>query len=389
MVVAMKGWSPVATTAVESTPPGKLVGATLSCMEVELHTKNADKEAQDSAQTTQYALFLFGGDDADGKQTNALHVFYLQEKRWVVPRTLGSAPARRSRHTATVVSGEVSGGSKGQLLLVFGGVGASNAMSMLDPATMEWSLPPTRSKEVKATKSKKKKGSKDDATSASTQLPCPRFGHSAATFEQTLYVFGGQDHKGPLGELYALKLPESPMEWSCCEVGGYPPPPAANHACAVVRDHLLLICGDDSWEGHLWAARLRGPLTWFRSAVSEFPLLGVQRHSAAAFVTPRPHRREEVLVFGGVIGRDIVDIFMTLDTRTWEETEAVLPQERWKEVEARLKAKGLEEHEINQHKTDWQVRADTRAELPHLSRISPRISSRISPISFASLIRTK
>ena len=132
------------------------------------------------------------------------------------------------------------------------------------------------------------------------------------------------------------------------------------------RDHLLLICGDDSWEGHLWAARLRGPLTWFRSAVSEFPLLGVQRHSAAAFVTPRPHRREEVLVFGGVIGRDIVDIFMTLDTRTWEETEAVLPQERWKEVEARLKAKGLEEHEINQHKTDWQVRAATRCQLPHL-----------------------
>ena len=83
-----------------------------------------------------------------------------------------------------------------------------------------------------------------------------------------------------------------------------------------------------------------------------------------------------MLVFGGVIGRDIVDIFMTLDTRTWEETEAVLPQERWKEVEARLKAKGLEEHEINQHKTDWQVRAAaTRCRL----RISPASHPHLTP----------
>jgi hypothetical protein len=90
-----------------------------------------------------------------------------------------------------------------------------------------------------------------------------------------------------------------------------------------------------------------------------------------------------------VIGRDIVDIFMTLDTRTWEETEAVLPQERWKEVEARLKAKGLEEHEINQHKTDWQVRAATRCQLPHLSRISSASHPASHPASPASLIRTK
>ena len=262
----MKGWSPVATTAVDSTPPGKLVGATLSCMEVELHTKNADKEAQDSAQTTQYALFLFGGDDADGKQTNALHVFYLQEKRWVVPRTLGSAPARRSRHTATVVSGEVSGGSKGQLLLVFGGVGVERGVDARpgDDGVVA-AADALEGGEGDQIQEEGQQGRRDLGVDAAA---VPRFGHSAATFEQTLYVFGGQDHKGPLGELYALKLPESPMEWSCCEVGGYPPPPAANHACAVVRDHLLLICGDDSWEGHLWAARLRGPLTWFRSAVS-------------------------------------------------------------------------------------------------------------------------
>ena len=81
MVAAMKGWAPVATTAVESEPPGKRVGATLSCMEVELHTKNSElnKEAADagSAHELQYALFLFGGDDADGKQTNSLHVLSL------------------------------------------------------------------------------------------------------------------------------------------------------------------------------------------------------------------------------------------------------------------------------------------------------------------------
>ena len=301
----------------------------------------------------------------------------------MVPRTLGSAPARRSRHTATVVSGEVSGGSKGQLLLVFGGVGASNAVSMLDPATMEWSLPPTRSKEVKATKSKKKKGSKDDATSASAQLPRPRFGHSPPRSSRRSTSSAARTTRARSASCTRSSARVS--DGVVVAGGRYPQPPAANHArrrprppAAHLRRRQL--------GGHLWAARLRGPLTWFRSAVSEFPLLGVQRHSAAAFVTPRPHRREEVLVFGGVIGRDIVDIFMTLDTRTWEETEAVLPQERWKEVEARLKAKGLEEHEINQHKTEWQVRPDApRAARSHISHISPHIS----PISPASLIRTR
>ena len=63
--------------------PGPRVGATLSCLEVELHARDlGEQEAEEAvgaSQEAQFALFLFGGDDAEGNRTDALHVYYLQE----------------------------------------------------------------------------------------------------------------------------------------------------------------------------------------------------------------------------------------------------------------------------------------------------------------------
>ena len=42
-------------------------------------------------------------------------------------------------------------------------------------------------------------------------------------------------------------------------------------------------------------------MMWIRSAVPDFPLIGIARHAMVELVRPRPHRREEIFIFGGVL----------------------------------------------------------------------------------------
>ena len=124
-----KGWQDVEVAGSSAKPPAR-VGATLTCIEVPLHsgTKGLSKEevetAKEASEAKQYGLFLFGGDDADDRQTDWLHVFYLQDRKWVKPQTSGRNPTRRSRHTANVFADAKSGKPR---MLLFGGVNASNA----------------------------------------------------------------------------------------------------------------------------------------------------------------------------------------------------------------------------------------------------------------------
>ena len=125
-----------------SESPPALVGASLSSLEVPVHSRGCAPEGVCDAEARQSGLFLFGGDNSDSCQTNQLYVYYLQDHKWRKPSTRGKIPSRRSRHSASVVGL----GTQSQRLLIFGGVGASNAVVVLDAHTFEWSHPPTRSK---------------------------------------------------------------------------------------------------------------------------------------------------------------------------------------------------------------------------------------------------
>ena len=366
MVVAMKGWSPVATTAVDSTPPGKLVDAALSCMEVELHTKNATRlEARRRRRSTRSSSSAATTPTASRRTRSC--VFYLQEKRWWC-RT-PPAGAALAAH-GTVVSGEVSGGSK-----------ANCSSSSAASARRTRCRCSTRRRWSGRCRRRARRGEGVRQEEEGQQGRRPRRRRScraalrplAATFEQTLYVFGSQT-KNPLGELTA-SCPSS--DGVVVLRGGDYPPPAANHACAVVRDHLLLICGDDSWRPPVGRAAPQPPHV---VPVGGLGVPAARRPAAQRrrFVTPRPHRREEVLVFGGVIGRDIVDIFMTLDTRTWEETGAVLPR-AVEEVEGlRRRARGAQDQPAQ---IRWQVRAATRCQLRISPASHPHLTPHLTPIS--------
>ena len=390
--VLQQGWRPVEEKQLSESPPPR-VGATLNCMEVPVHTRGAQRldertMQQDTvtealaAEGPQLGLFLFGGDDEESNQTDTLMVFYLQDNTWRKPAVKGRAPAKRSRHTANVI---LSG--RREKLIVFGGVGATNAVSVLDPVTLEWAHPPARSKKGEKERAARRRATKkkegDEKTSDSL-LPCARFGHSAAVVGQRLYLFGGADFKGPLDDLYELDLApmeqSEPMEWSRPEPGGLPPPPSAKHCCAVVRDHMLLISGEHSWSGYMWALQLRPQLAWVRSTLPDFPLVGVNRHALVAYLTPRPHRREELLVFGGFlegvagVEHEVLDAFFTLDFRSWRPDQAEIPRETWADRARQLAEGGKDEEEIDKARTEWEEeRKKKQKELHRAQRRKERL----------------
>ena len=198
------GFVPVMVKQGGETPPA-LVGATLSCLEVPLlakglkagYDREADGVAQIAEKGAQYGLFLFGGDDRDNRQTDSLLVFYLQEHKWRNLPTQGRTPSKRSRHTASVVHNREA---RREQLLIFGGVGATNAISVLDSTKAEWIHPSTCSKPGEKEKARRRaKKSRGDENVSDSLLPCARFGHTAAVVEQQLFIFGGADFKGPLG----------------------------------------------------------------------------------------------------------------------------------------------------------------------------------------------
>ena len=203
----------VLQAAGSETPPA-LVGATLSCLEVPLDAKGVKsfRDQDKVALGPQYGLFLFGGEDQDNHPTDTLLVFFVQHQVWSKPTSKGKLPSKRSRHTASVVHSQQK---RQQQLLIFGGVGATNAISLLDSLNVEWSHPPARSKQGEREKAKRRaRKAKGDENLSDSLLPCARFGHSAAVDDYRVLVFGGADFKGPLDDLYELNLETDPMEWS-------------------------------------------------------------------------------------------------------------------------------------------------------------------------------
>ena len=101
-------------------------------------------------------------------------------------------------------------------------------------------------------------------------------------------------------------------------------------------------------------------LTWIRSTLPDFPLRGASRFTIAPYLTPRPHKREEILIFGGHLeatgglDSEVLDAFFTLDLRSWRYDEAEMPRETWADVEKRLLAMELSETDMETKRKEWE-----------------------------------
>ena len=194
--MAEQGFAPVRPEQGSEVPPA-LAGATLSCLEVPL-VAHRPLEATSETCTQHFGLYLFGGDDVNSHQTDALLVYQLQTNKWRTPQINGQSPSKRSWHTASVI---YHAHKRQQLLLIFGGVGATNAISLLDTNHSKWLHPPacSTSGDTEKTKRRSSKTKPDEKAHSHSLFPCARFGHSAAVFKHQIIIFGGTDFRGSLG----------------------------------------------------------------------------------------------------------------------------------------------------------------------------------------------
>lgn len=73
--------------------------------------------------------------------------------------------------------------------------------------------------------------------------PCARYGHTATLLSSQLVVFGGQDDKAQLDDIFVLSGLEGSMEWSQPKVSGSAPTPRMKHSASAVGPSQALVFG--------------------------------------------------------------------------------------------------------------------------------------------------
>ncbi|XP_062081835.1 uncharacterized protein LOC133788384 isoform X2 [Humulus lupulus] len=170
-------------------------------------------------------MIVFGGTNGS-KKVNDLHILDLGKKEWMQPECKGTPPSPRESHTATLVSDE--------RLVIFGGSGEGegnylNDLHILDLKTMSWSSP-----EVKG------------------DVPVPRDSHSAVTFGNKLFVYGGDCGDRYNGDVDMLDM--DTLTWSRLSVQGSSPGVRAGHAAVNIGTKVYVIggVGDKHYYNDVW-----------------------------------------------------------------------------------------------------------------------------------------
>ena len=158
-------------------------------------------------------MIVFGGTDNSTESANT-YVQDLNSRTWTIkspdepglPPPIDSHSAVVNDHCMVVFAGFV-GGSR------------SNHTFLLDLETMKWSSP-----------------------AVSGDLPTPRSGHSAVSYQGNMIVFGGCGDGGvKFNDLWRLSL--SAFTWERVELAGTVPQGRAGHSAVVYRHWMILFGG--------------------------------------------------------------------------------------------------------------------------------------------------
>jgi N-acetylneuraminic acid mutarotase len=193
---------------VSATGPGKKWG----------HTCNSVKGGR--------FLYIFGGYGRDDCQTHDIHVFDSVKQMWSKPNVRGTPPTARDSHTCTTVDHN---------LFVFGGTDGTNPLKdlhVLDTVTNTWSTPKVQG----------------DAPSA-------REGHSAALIGTNIYIFGGcgkssdDSEESYYNDLYILDT--KTFTWAKAATSGTLPSPRDSHSMSSWNNRLFVLGGEDGSNSFL------------------------------------------------------------------------------------------------------------------------------------------
>ncbi|CAG8559980.1 10531_t:CDS:2, partial [Acaulospora morrowiae] len=166
------------------------------------------------------SMYVFGGCDAR-TCFNTVYVFDADTMYWNKPRTLGEPPKPCRAHSSTLVD---------KKLFVFGGGDGPDAeltcLLSKNLDTLTWTKPST-----------------------SGSVPSPRRAHTAAYYNECIYVFGGGDGARALNDVHVLKISDlNNLEWKKLELKGRPPISRGYHTSNLVGNKLVVYGGSDGHE---------------------------------------------------------------------------------------------------------------------------------------------
>ncbi|CAM6047345.1 unnamed protein product [Sphagnum compactum] len=258
--------------------PGRKVGATGPGKKWG-HTCNSVKGGR--------FLYIFGGYGRDDCQTHDIHVFDSVKQMWSKPNVRGTPPTARDSHTCTTVDHN---------LFVFGGTDGTNPLKdlhVLDTVTNTWSTPKVQG----------------DAPSA-------REGHSAALIGTNIYIFGGcgkssdDSEESYYNDLYILDT--KTFTWAKAATSGTLPSPRDSHSMSSWNNKLFVLGGEDGSNSFLADAYVldAGTLTWKELRTSGQKMAPRAGHTTVAL-------RQHLFVFGGFTDdRKIFDDLHVLNVET-------------------------------------------------------------------------
>ncbi|XP_063235447.1 kelch domain-containing protein 3 [Bacillus rossius redtenbacheri] len=178
-----------------------------------------------SACVIDHCMYVFGGFVENIERfSQDVHALNLQTFNWTLVQTRGEPPLYRDFHTATAI---------GHLMYIFGGRGDQNEpmvdhpdevycnkIMYFDTRTSRWHCPKTTG-----------------------EVPVGRRSHSAFTFGNYLYIFGGFNgiRCEHFNDIYRFS-PET-NEWNAVHTFGKPPSKRRRQSCIVVGHRMFLFGG--------------------------------------------------------------------------------------------------------------------------------------------------
>jgi len=235
-------------------------------------------------------MYIFGGYEG-GARVNKFHRFDFLNLLWQeVIAVEGSPPSPRDRHTGAVVADR---------LLVFGGydgVHRTNDLYLYNFEGSSWE--------------QVEKSNPD-------QWPSARHSHSAVSYGDSMYIFGGYDGAYK-NDLYRFNL-ES-RRWSKVAAKGRHPQARYRASCVVFEDSMYLFGGHDGSK-HLSDTHMFDFIqnSWSKVDASGHAPLPRDSHVSVVY-------QSRMFVFGGSSGSAMNDFhYLSLKDRSW----CAVPSDGW------------------------------------------------------------
>lgn len=195
------------------------------------------------------AFVIFGGDthkvNEAGLMDDDVYLFNINSHKWTIPKPQGPRPLGRYGHKISIIAAN----PMKTKLYVFGGQFDDTYFN--DLAVYDLS-------------SFRRPDSHWEFIKPDTFMPPPLTNHTMVSYDNKLWVFGGDTPQGLTNELFMFD--PSVNDWTVVKTTGAQPPPVQEHAAVIYRDLMCVFGGKDAQDNYSQSTYFLNlkSLKWFK-----------------------------------------------------------------------------------------------------------------------------